>query len=660
MCFRRSITIFFLALVFGCIAFADWRPIAPADLVLKQSRVDPNADAEALFREVHISNVQHGASYAQNIVSEYVRLKIFTERGKEFGNVQVPFFGKTNIYDVQGRTIHPDGSIVELGRDAIFSKVLQKKGYKTKVMTFTMPAVEPGSIIEYRFSKNEGEFTSRYQPLEVQSTFPVDELTFFLKPLSNVYVDYPAMRYLPFRCNPERLRATSDGFEVLRLRNVPAYHEEPYSPPVYGMRQWILVYYEDNSKSGKDQYWAALGKDLYGEYSQRIKVNGELKALATEIMSGAVSDDDKLDKLLTWCRTQLKDVSRDEVAAASQTDTKANRNTIDTIHRKTGSQLEINYAFLALAEAAGFEARRAYLSDRGTFLFAPTMQSRYFLNNSEIAVNVGGNWSFFDVANLAVPGGQLRWQEQGVFALISDSKRPEMVQTPMIDANHSLERRIAELSLSESGTLEGDVRDLKLGNYASEWRDRNRYTNEDQRLDELREELKQRFSDFAATNIAFHAPPDPSKPVSVTYHIVIPHYAQRTGKRLFVQPNYFSAGFGSRFTENTRYNDIYFDFPWSEYDTVKLKAPAGYQLDHPDRPGGIRAAPVCEYGVSISLDKEKNQVIYERHLIFGKNGQVMFDQQAYPTLKKVFDGIHEADEHMLTLKAVENGAADGQ
>lgn len=659
MCLRL-VTCVVLGLLSRCVASADWRPVDPADLALKKSRVDPNADAEALFREVHISNVQRGVSYPENIVSEYVRLKIFTDRGKESGNVQIPFFGKTRTYDVQGRTIHPDGSIVELGRDAIFSKVLQKKGYQTKVVTFTMPAVETGSIIEYRFSQNEGDFTSRYQPLEVQSQFPVDELTFYLKPLTNIYVHYPAMRYLPFRCNPERLSPTHDGFEVMRLKNVPAYHEEPYSPPLYGSRQWILVYYEDNSKTGKDQYWTALGRELYGEYNQQIKVNGELKALASEITSGASTDDEKLDKLLAWCRSQLKDVSRDEVAAASAEDGKASRNTIDTIHRKAGSQLEINYAFLALAEAAGFQARRAYLADRSTFLFTPGMQSRYFLNSSDSAVNVGGKWRFYDVANPLVPGGQLRWQEQGVFALIADGKHPDLVETPMMAAADSVEHRIADLSLSDSGELEGDIREIRGGNYASEWRSQNRFTNQDQREEELRAELKQRFSDFTASRITFNASPDLSKPVGITYHIVIPHYAGRTGKRIFVQPDYFTAGLASLFTETTRYNDIYFDFPWSELDTVRLKLPAGYQLDHADNPTGINAAPTCDYRVKIGFDKNANQLVYERRLVFGQQSALLFEKQVYPVLKKVFDGVHEGDQHMLTLKAVETAPASGQ
>ncbi len=657
MSFRQGFLGLVAATLFAAPMVAEWRPVNPADLALKQSRVDPNADAEALFREVHISNEQQGVSYPRNIVTEYVRLKIFTARGKELGNVQLPYYRSEIISDVQGRTIHPDGSIVELDKGSIFNKVLEKRGYKTKVITFAMPAVEVGSIIEYRYRKNEGERTNRYQPLDVQSEYPVDEVTFFIKPLSNIYITYPTMRYLPFGCNPERGPVTHDGFEVLTIRNVPAFHDEPFSLPRYSARQWVLIYYEENSKSGKDQYWTALGKDVYHEYSHEIKVNGEIRALAEQIVSGAANDDEKLNKLLHYCRTELKDTSRDEIATASRDETRINKNTLDTIHRKQGTTTDINYAFLALAQALGFDARRADLSDRATFLFAPAMQSRYFLNTFDTAVNVGGKWRFYDVTNPALPGGQLRWQEQGVYALIDDDKHPEMVLTPMLTAAENMKRRIAVLSLSEDGALEGDIRVMRFGSYATEWREHNRDTNDAQREQELRDELKERFADFSLTRAGFFASPDPANPVGVTYHIVIPHYAQRTGKRLFLQPDYFAAGFGSLFTDSTRHNHVYFEFPWSEVDTVEVKLPAGFDLDHADAPGSIHARPTCDYTVTMGLDKANRLLKYDRRLSFGDKTLLVFDKQVYPTLKGVFDSMHEADNHMLTLKAADISAA---
>lgn len=627
----------------------DWQPINPADLALKQSKTDPNADAEALFREVRVSSEQHGDN-VRNLWSEYVRLKIFTERGKDLGNVQIPFFGSSDVFNIAGRTIHPDGSIVELTKDSIFEKVIEKRGFKTKVVSLALPAVQPGSIVEYKFTKTEGDdrhYFSEHR-LEVQSAYPVDEVTFFIKPLpSNIY---PAMRYLPFGCSPELGEITHDGFSVFKIKNVPAFHEENYSPPELSAKQWILIFYEDNSKTGKDKYWTALGKDRYKEYSDQVKINNEIKDLAAQITAGAATDDDKLDKILKYCRTQIKDIRGDEITTAELDKAKPNRNTIDTIRRKEGDSIDIQMAFIALAKAAGYDARRVDLADRATFLFGPGMQSRFFLNVSEVAVNVADKWKFYDVTNPALPGGQLRWQEQGVYALIIDNKDPEMVKTPMLTAHDNITNRFGQFTLSEEGTLEGDVRQLIFGNAAAEWRERNRHTNDTQREDAVRDELKQMFSDFDATNIHISANPDASKPVGITYHLVVRNYAQRTGKRLFVEPDFFASHYGNRFAENTRHNNIYFEYPWGEVDSIDITVPPGYTLDHADAPPGVTSGNTCDYGVKIAYEKDKNRIQYRRHLFFGDKDLLLFEAKIYPNLKKVFDTIHESDNHVLTFK----------
>jgi len=628
---------------------ADWQPINPADLALKQSKTDPNADAEALFREVHISSEQHGDN-VKNLWVEYVRIKIFTERGKDLGNVQIPYFGASDVYNVAGRTIHPDGSIVELAKDSIFQKVIEKRGFKTKVVSIALPDIQPGSIIEYRFTKTEGDDRHYYSThqLEVQSAYPVDEVKFYVKPLPSSM--YPAMRYLPFGCRPERGEVTHDGFDLISVKNVPAFHEEPYSPPELSAKQWILIFYEDNSKAGKDKYWTVLGKDRYKEYSEQIKVNGEMKDLAAQITAGAATDDAKLNKILDYCRTQIKDMRGDEITAAELDKAKPNRNTLDTIHRKEGDSEDIEMAFIALARAAGYDARRVDLADRATFLFTLNMQSRFFLNASAVAVSVGGQWKFYDVNNRSLPGGQLRWQEQGVYALITDSKDPEMVRTPMLSAHDNMTSRFGQFSLSEEGTLEGDVRELIFGNPAAEWRERNLHTNAEQREEAVRAELKEMFPDFEATNIKVTASPDASKPVGITYHLVIHHYAQRTGKRLFLEPDLFGARYGNRFAANTRHNDVYFEYPWGETDSMDITVPAGYVLDHADAPPGLNIKSTCDYGVQIGSSKEKNFIQYRRHLYFGDKDILLFEAKVYPSLKKVFDAMHESDNHVLTFK----------
>src|SRR6185436_7749347 len=74
----------------------EWRPLDPAELALKTSTVEKDTDAEALFWEVRLDDSQLEEFSHKN----YIRIKVFTERGKESqSRVELPFIGSTRIKD---------------------------------------------------------------------------------------------------------------------------------------------------------------------------------------------------------------------------------------------------------------------------------------------------------------------------------------------------------------------------------------------------------------------------------------------------------------------------------------------------------------------------------------------------------------------------------
>ncbi len=638
---------------------AQWRPITPAELSLKPPQSDPDADVEALFRDVRLLNEAATFGYPHNVISEYIRLKIFTDRGRDkYGTIVIPYWGKSIVSNIEGRTINPDGSVIELKRDSIFEKVIQQKrgALKLKAVSFAMPAVQAGSIVEYRFTRNVGEFISRYVPLDVQSEFPVDELTFHIKPVSGVWVKWPPMRIHGFGCDVGNMTTDAAGFSNITLRNIPAFHEEPYMLPEYSSKQWILLFYEENENVGTDRYWPSVGREEYKQYSLKLKVNGEARSIASEVIAGAATDDEKITRLLEYCRKNLKNIRGTEISTQQREQAKENRTAVNTLRRKEGTAQDIDFAFAALASAAGFDARPALLTDRSRFMFTPALQSRFFLDTTKIAVKVNDKWQFYDPTDHSLAPGQLRWQEQGVMALIADPKDPQFVTTPLLPAEKSAVQHVGALKLSLEGALEGDVRQYYLGNKAASWRERFGLANDAERENALREELKHRFPEFELTGVTFNVPPDLTKGIGVYYHIVVPRYAQRTGKRMFVMPGFFEAGFNALFVDIIRRQPIYFDYPWSEVDSLELQLPEGYQLDHPNAPSPINVPSVLAYSVAISVTNT-NKLIYRREFSFGGNKIPLFDSKAYPALKQVFDTIHDGDNHILTLKAESQASA---
>ena len=99
-----------LFLVGGTLPAADWRPVNASELAQKTPRVDPGADAEAIFWDIRLEDRLEGGDLSL-AMNHYIRIKIFTDLGREkYATVEIPRFGKRSISDVAGRTIKPDGT----------------------------------------------------------------------------------------------------------------------------------------------------------------------------------------------------------------------------------------------------------------------------------------------------------------------------------------------------------------------------------------------------------------------------------------------------------------------------------------------------------------------------------------------------------------------
>jgi hypothetical protein len=121
-----------------------WLPVPPEDLALKDNPKQPGADAMILYREVVVSakNVVEGGDTSE----EYVRIKIFTQEGTKEGHVEIPFTKDVETLSyVNGRTIQPDGTVVNFDGQVLETTAVKTSGLKVLVKAFTLPDVKPGA-----------------------------------------------------------------------------------------------------------------------------------------------------------------------------------------------------------------------------------------------------------------------------------------------------------------------------------------------------------------------------------------------------------------------------------------------------------------------------------------------------------------------------------
>ena len=77
--------------------------------------------------------------------------------------------------------------------------------------------------------------------------------------------------------------------------------------------------------------------------------------------------------------------------------------------------------------------------------------------------------------------------------------------------------------------------------------------------------------------------------------------------------------------------------------------PAHWALDNSDSPGRLELGQPGYYEGALSITKN-NELISKRELVFGREGNLYYQPNVYPQIKKVFDQIQLRDQHSIALK----------
>jgi hypothetical protein len=648
---KRLALLSFFSLLFVCAQTViaqdkNWREITPAELQMKTPKVEADADAEVIFWEVRVDD----SSSTELVMRHYVRVKIFTERGREkYSKVDVPFRKGTKIKDMTARVIKSDGSLVELNKTDVFDREIVKTD-KIKIMakSFAVPNIEPGVILEYRYQEVYPRSSANNMRMVFQHDVPIQSISYYFKPYDNT-------RYLTFNMGKDnKFVKDKNGFYRATMENLTAIKSEPRMPPEDEVRSWLVLYYTDDLKGDSSDFWSRAGGFIARVYDIKdtLKPGKDIKAAAEEITAGANTPDEKLAKLYHFCKTRIKNITYDTTLTDEQKEAiKPNKSTADTYKKMQGSNNDINELFASMSSALGYETRLAFGGDKSQKFFNPSQAHVSFIHFSAIAVKVNNNWKYYDPGSLFTPYGMLPWMEEDTSVLLLGHKDYTTAVTPQSGTDKTVARRTGRFKLLEDGTLEGTVKIEYSGHFAYQYKTSNYDKSANKREENLKEEIKNYMSAAELSAIGIENISDPEKPFVYQYKVRVPNYAQKTGKRLFLQPAFFEYGRKPEFTTAARKYDIFFGFPWSEDDDIEIELPKGFELDNADAPGELSdPQKIGMLNIRIAIDKATNTIKYKRNFYFGGGGHTLFPSKSYEALKSMFDAFHQADAHTITLR----------
>ncbi len=619
-----------------------WRPVTPEELLMKTPKVDPDADAEAIFWEVRLDDKKSNKlSY-----NHYVRVKIFTERGRErFSKMDIPFMKGKKVENVAARVIRPDGSVVELKPGDIFEREIAKAG-KQRVMakSFAVPGIEPGVIVEYQYSETIKGDSASGERLIFQRDIPMQRVSYYVRPNSNA-----SLTFNSYNMEETRFLEDQNGFRVATMTNVPAFKEEPYMPPDDEVRKWVYLSYRGIASLLQWNFVSMNWQNYLAKYAKPTK---SVKAKAAELTAGANSDEEKVRRIYDFVQKNMRNVAFDKSLTEDQIENMDVKDADDALKRGMGNSFHLDLLFASLTKAAGFETNVILAGDRSDNFFSPEKYPfANFVQMSGIAVKIGADWKYFDPCAPYMPFGLLPWNREDVRAMLIGDGGHIWRTVPSADQTKSPARRTGKLTLSADGTLDGDVKLEYDGHQAIARRHDQFKDSPTKREENIKDEIKKKISTAEISALTIDNFEDSTKPLVYTLKIRVPNYAQKAGKRMILQPGFFEYGSSPVFSSATRTYNMYFPYPWSEEDNIEIRLPEGYELDGADSPAEVKdTGKIGVDKIGISIERATNTLRYYRSFCFGGGGKILFPVAAYLPLKSLFDSFHKADTHAITIK----------
>ena len=633
----------------------------------------PGAPAVFLYLQSETDNRNHYQSM-------YARIKVLTEKGKEWATVEVPYIpGYMDPPIIEGRTIHADGTVIPLAGKASDLLVYKNHNNHVHAAVFNLPSVEVGSILEYKWSlpmtggggnvtgivdqADEGYYASAVAGVsdpvwDVQQPIYVRKAHFYWNPYNDLetdvlgseldhYVDGERAHYILFT---QRLPAgftttrSPKGDFTLDIHDVPAFVREANAPPDAALRYQVRFF--RSAYISADVYWDNQNKRWSKKVNDFASQSSAIRDAASQITAGAATPADKARKLYDAVQaldnTNFTRAKTEEERKALHLK-KEVKNAQDVWTEKSGSGNALAALYLALARAAGLNADGLQVSDRDTRIFDPSYLSLDQLDSLLVVLHIDGKDIYLDPGEKLCPFGQLQWTHIMAGGIQQNAKGP--VYTPPNATKDAITAHAADLIVDAQGGITGTVKILMNGPAALHYRQLNLTSDPEEVRKQLNESLRNLLPQGITGEVDKIQGLDTAEGFVSVSAKVTGQMGSSTGKRLLLPGFFFSTGAHPQFVaEEKRTSAVDLHYAEQVIDDAVYHLPAGFTVESAPTPAQL---PWPEHATLVVMTAPGNGVIDIRHTF--QRAFVLLEAKEYPALRDYYQKIAASDQQQLVL-----------
>jgi hypothetical protein len=631
------LSLLFVFLASPVLLCAQFQAPTAEELKMTADPKAPGAAAVYLNLEDVTNDLLHFRSY-------YARIKVLTEKGKDLATIQIPYETYNfKITEIKGRTIHPDGAIVPLVVKPEDLLIVKQGDTTIDRKVLNLPSVEVGSIIEYTYQLDYGDYHFSSPFWEIQRPYFIHKARFVFMP-----VDNPGLGSVIWLASlPPGITLKTDvaGHYNLDLTDIPPSPQEEWMPPIKTLLYRVHFYYKRFGTTS--EFWASQAKDWSKEVNHFTEATKSFRDTVSGLIVPGDSDLDKAKKLYAAVQT-LDNTGfsrKKEKSEMKQLKVKEVKRVEDTWSQKSGSANDIALLYLAMLRAAGLNAYAMKIVDRDQGVFDPTFLYFDQLQDDLVILNVGGKDIVLDPGEKMCPFQTVHWKHSGASGIRQSDDDRAAAASPLSPYTANTINRIGEVTLDNHGAVSGHFSIVMTGQEALHWRQAALENDES----EVKKQFDAALAEIAPDGVEAHVDhflglddPDSNLLAMVTVQGAL---GSATSKRIFLPAFLFETRGHHPFVDEAKRQEAV-DMHYAEEvnDQVVYHLPAGYTLEGAPQNGKI---PWTGHAVLVStFSTEPGQITVTRTLA---RAFTFTKPDEYQDLRGFYQKVAAADQQQLVL-----------
>ena len=595
----------------------------------------------------------------------YARIKVLTEKAKNLANVEIRHQrGYFKVTDIKARTIHADGTVIPLTGKPEDLLVAKKGNAEFGEMAFTLPSVEVGSILEYRYQIRYDDHQYASPFWEIQRPYFVHKAHYaftpfkaFLQGSQNQTSEYlvdskgntlNTLIWWPILPAGSKIETDAIGRKSLDLTDIPPIPDEEWMPPIRSTLYKVLFYYKGSSTA--QQFWIDESKRWSKDVDEFAKPNKPIQQAVAGIVSPGDSELDKAKKLYKAVEAlDNTDYTRKkEQSEMKQLKIKVAKRAEDTWSQKSGTSEDIAQLYLAMVRAAGLTAYAMKVVDRNQGIFDPTYLDIDQLDTTLVLLSIDSKVFAVDPGEKMCPFQTLNWRHSSASGIRQSAGGPAIAGTPPQPYSQNMVTRAAQMTLDAHGVItDGTVNYVMTGQEALHWRQR-AIEND---MDELKKQFDRSLESSVPEGVEAHVDhflglDDPDANL-IAYVTVTGKLGTATSKRLLLPGFFFESRGNQPFVkEEKRIEPVDMQYGEQIMDQVVYHLPEGLTVE-----GAPQAADDRWQGHAIHIVKTApgtGRFTIVRQLA---RGFTLAKPEEYQDLRSFYQKVAASDEQQLVLSA---------